>query len=87
MIYTQALKDALIEATREEVEYSGWDQAYCDKLMTSYDTVTLGTELVSDRDFEDMLSDDRLSEMDLTPIESILLSAGYFGIIHLAGHP
>lgn len=78
MIYTQKIKDDLIEATRDEVDYSGWDKATCDRLFNAYDAVPLGTDLVATRDFEELIADGQLEEKDLDPIESVILSYDYF---------
>lgn len=85
MIYTQDLRDALVDAFQREAEYSGWESDYVARNLANYDAVPLGTVLDSDRDFEDMIASGDLDEDDLNPVENVILSSGYFGLDHLAG--
>jgi hypothetical protein len=80
MIYTENLRTALVEAFTNEATYSGWDAPYIARNLTNYVSVPLGTELDSDRDFNDMLADGTINEADLTPVENVMLSIDYFGI-------
>lgn len=72
--FNAACRRELVEAIRKEC-VDGWEAEYCRKLLEKINAVPNG-RLVDD-DFDESDIED---EEKLTPVESVLLSLGYFGL-------